>query len=97
MTIDDPLQFNLQTMPTTGPVVFTLTCISTGGPAVTVSWTRDGAAAIGVTSQTVVDELASTSHNTLTVTGNMLGNYQCSVTNDRTIQTATASLFVPRK
>ena len=94
VTSVDPLQFSLQTTPTADPPVFTLTCISTGGPATTVNWTRDGAAATGVTSQTVVDQEAITYHNTLTVTGREPGNYTCSVANVRTAPPATASLTV---
>ena len=74
--------------------MFTLTCVSTGGPATTVTWTRDGAAVTGNTSQTVVDQEASTYHSTLTVTGREPGNYQVNVTNDRTAEPATASLTV---
>ena len=90
----DPLQFSLHTTPTADPPVFILTCVSTGGPATTVNWTRDGAAATGVTSQTVVDQEAITYNNTLTVTGRLLGDYQCSVANVRTAQPAIASLTV---
>ena len=92
--ITGPLQFYLQTTPTADLPVFTLTCVSTGGPATIVTWTRDGAAATGVTSQTVVDQLAITYHNTLTVTGREPGNYTCSVANVRTAPPATASLTV---
>ena len=92
--ITNPLEFSLQTMPTADPPVFTLTCVSTGGPATTVTWTRDGAAATGVTSQTVVDQWAIIYHNTLTVTGREPGNYMCSVANVRTYPPATASLTV---
>ena len=41
--INIPLKFSLQITPTADPPVFTLTCVSTGGPATTVTWTRDGA------------------------------------------------------
>ena len=92
--ITGPLQFCLQTTPTADPPVFTLTCVSTGGPATTVTWIRDGAAATGVTSQTVTDMMTATYNNTLTVTGRLPGNYTCSVTNVRTAQPATASLTV---
>ena len=91
MEINGPLQFSLQTTPTADPPVFTLTCGSTGGPATTVIWTRDGAAATGDTSQTV---MTATYVNTLTVTGREPGNYTCSVANNRTAQPATASLTV---
>ena len=88
------LQFSLQTTPTADPPVFTLTCVSTGGPATTVTWTRDEAAATGVTSQTVVDQVTITYHSTLTVTGREPGYYTCNATNNRTAPPATASLTV---
>ena len=74
--------------------MFTLTCVSTGGPATTVTWTRNEAAATGVISQTLTNTLTATYVNTLIVTGREPGNYTCSVTNDRTAQPATASLTV---
>ena len=60
---------------------FTLTCISTGGPATTVTWTRDSATAMG-DAVTVLDntETATYTH-TLTVTGRLGGDYQCTVSN----------------
>ena len=94
VAINDSLQFSLQTMPTTNPPVFTLTCISIGGPATTVNWTQDGAAIIGVTSQIVVYLDPVVYNNTLTMTGREPGNYTCSVANVRTAQPATASLTV---
>ena len=56
-----------------------LTCISTGGPATTVTWTRDSEVVVG---STVLDntETATYTH-TLTVTGR--GLYQCNVSNDK--------------
>ena len=58
---------------------FTLTCISTGGPATTVTWTRDSEVVVG---STVLDnaETATYTH-TLTVTGRLGGVYICSVSN----------------
>ena len=98
VTSIDPLQFSLTSAVTTDPPVFTLTCVSTGGPATTVTWTRDGAAvpynAKHVLTQTVTDTFIITYNNVLTVTGREPGNYVCSVTNDRTAQSATASLTV---
>ena len=65
----------------------TLTCVSTGGPATTVTWTRDGAAvyydATHVLTQTVTEQSTITYSNVLRVTGREPGTYQCSVTNDR--------------
>ena len=60
---------------------FTLTCISTGGPATTVTWTRDSATAMG-DEMTVLDsaETATYTH-TLTMTQRPGGLYQCTVSN----------------
>ena len=67
--------------------VFTLTCTSTGGPATTVTWTRDGATVSydddHVLTQTVTVASTSTYITVLTVTGRELGSYQCTVANDR--------------
>ena len=55
---------------------FTLTCISTGGPATNVTWTRDtDTVSEGV--ETVLDDrvTAQYTHN-LTVTGRLEGLYQ---------------------
>ena len=72
---------------------FTLTCISTGGPATTVNWTRDSATAMG-DEMTVLDnaETATYTH-TLTVTGRLGGDYQCTVSNVKP-SSASASLRV---
>ena len=61
---------------------FTLTCISTGGPATTVTWTRDSVTVTEGT-ETVLDdpETAQYTH-TLTVTGRLGGLYTCTVAND---------------
>ena len=96
--INIPLQFSLQTAPTADPPVFTLTCVSTGGPATTVTWTRDGAAvsydANHVFTKTVANQLTATYSNVLTVTGREPGSYTCSVANVRTAPPAIASLTV---
>ena len=63
-------------------VIFTLTCISTGGPATTVTWTRDS---VTVTERTVTHYGTYTykySH-TLSVIGRLKGLYACTVANDR--------------
>ena len=59
---------------------FTLTCISTGGPATTVTWTRDSATATG-DEMTVFNDTTATYTHTLTVTGRLGGDYQCTVSN----------------
>ena len=72
---------------------FTLTCISTGGPATTVTWTRDSATAMG-DEMTVLDnaETATYTH-TLTVTGRTDGLYRCNVSNSKP-SSAAAELSV---
>ena len=62
---------------------FTLTCISTGGPATTVTWTRDS---VNVTegNETVLDDPVTAQYtHTLTVTGLLPGLYTCTVENDK--------------
>ena len=62
---------------------FSLTCISTGGPATTVTWTRDSATAMG-DEMTVLDNATTAQYtHTLTVTGRLGGLYQCNVSNDK--------------
>ena len=60
---------------------FTLTCISTGGPATTVTWTIDSATAMG-DEMTVFNDVTTARYtHTLTVTGRLGGDYQCIVSN----------------
>ena len=60
----------------------TLTCISTGGPATTVTWTRDSTTTVTEGTETVLDdpETAQYTH-TLTVTTG--GEYTCTVKNNK--------------
>ena len=63
---------------------FTLTCISTGGPATTVTWTRDSATAMGneVTMFNFTNDAETATYtHSLTVTGRLGGDYQCTVSN----------------
>ena len=62
---------------------FSLTCISTGGPATTVTWTRDSDTVTEGT-ETVLDNPVTAQYtHTLTVTGRLGGLYTCTVTNDK--------------
>ena len=74
-----------------GSPQFTLTCTSTGGPATTVTWTRDSVTVTEGT-QTVLDdpETAQYTHN-LTVTGRVGGVYTCTVANNKP-STVSASI-----
>ena len=62
---------------------FTLTCISTGGPATTVTWTRDSGEVVGDTETVLNDPVTAQYTHTLTVTGRLVGLYTCTVTNNK--------------
>ena len=61
----------------------TLTCISTGGPATTVTWTRDSAEIVGDTDTVLNDPETAQYTHTLTVTEILVGLYTCTVSNDK--------------
>ena len=69
--------------------MLTLTCTSTGSPATTVTWTRDGGALTvdGTTysmTQTVTDRRTSTYENVLSISFDApsnVGDYTCTVSN----------------
>ena len=60
---------------------FTLTCISTGGPATNVTWTRDGII-ITEGTKTVLNDTV-TAQYTHTLTGTLEGLYACIVKNNK--------------
>ena len=62
---------------------FTLTCISTGGPATTVTWTRDSTTVTEGTDTVLNDPVTAQYTHTLTVTGRLPGPYRCTVTNNK--------------
>ena len=62
---------------------FTLTCISNGGPATTVTWTRDSATVTEGTETVLVDPVSAQYTHTLTVTGRLTGLYTCTVANNK--------------
>ena len=62
---------------------FTLTCISTGGPATTVTWTRRYYYTTIAGTETVLDDPVTAQYtHTLTITGRQEGVYTCAVAND---------------
>ena len=70
----------------------TLTCISTGGPATTVTWRRNEVvitlSATHQQTKSLVDSVAGTYQTVLTIDpsvdlGNIVGAYNCTVENDR--------------
>ena len=63
---------------------FTLTCISTGGPATTVTWTRDSTTVITEGTQTVLNDPATAQYtHTLTLAGTLEGLCTCTVANNK--------------
>ena len=62
---------------------FTLTCISTGGPATTVTWTRDSDTVTEGTETVLDDPVTAQYTHTLTVTGRLGGLYKCTMANDK--------------
>ena len=71
----------------------TFTCISTGGPATTVTWTRDSVDALGDTETVLNDPVTAQYTHTLTVTEILVGLYTCTVSNDKP-STASAIITV---
>ena len=69
----------------------TLTCISTGGPATTVTWTRDSVTISEGTETVLNDPVTAQYTHTLTVTSG--GEYTCTVANDKP-STASATIIV---
>ena len=65
------------------PTSFTLTCVSTGGPATTVTWTSNSEAAKGVKVTVLDDAVTAQYTHTLTVTRKLGGLYQCNVSNNK--------------
>ena len=72
---------------------FILTCISTGGPATTVTWTRDSDIVTEGTDTVLDDPVTAQYTHTLTVTGRLGGLYTCIVANGKPSQ-ASAQLTV---
>ena len=72
---------------------FALTCISTGGPATTVTWTRDSGEVVGDTNTVLNDPVTARYTHTLTVTGRLEGFYTCTVANNKP-STASATITI---
>ena len=66
-----------------GSLQLTLTCISTGGPATTVTWTRDSVTVTEGTQTVLNDPETAQYTHTLTETGSLGVNYTCTVTNNK--------------
>ena len=62
---------------------FTLTCVSTGGPATTVTRTRDSTTVTQGTQTVLNDPVTARYTHTLTVAGRLGGLYNCTVSNNK--------------
>ena len=71
---------------------FTLTCISTGGPATTVTWTRDSTTVTEGTETVLNDPVTANYTHTLTVTEGIAGLYTCRIANN--VSAVSAELTV---
>ena len=67
---------------------FTLTCVSTGGRATTVTWTRDSITVTEVNETVLDDPVTAQYTHTLTVTGRQPGTYMCTVANNKPSSTS---------
>ena len=72
---------------------FTLTCISTGGPATTVTWTRDSVTVTEGTETVLDDPVTAQYTHTLTIVRRQGGLYTCTVDNNKP-STASANFTV---
>ena len=69
----------------------TLTCISTGGPATTVTWTRDSTTVTEGTETVLNDPVTAQYTHTLTVTAG--GEYTCTVANNKPSNDSTSFIL----
>ena len=82
------IQFQLTSELNATIPTFTLTCTSTAGPATNVSWTVNNNAVTEdsghiITSQVLTDAVTASYNHTLTVTGRIIGDYECNVSNNK--------------
>ena len=70
----------------------TLTCISTGGPATTVTWTRDSVTVTEGTETVLDDPVTAQYTHTLSVTTG--GEYTCTVSNNKP-SSGSANITLP--
>ena len=83
VTIPDGMTFTVDSDLNGESPQFTLTCVSTGGPATTVTWTRDSVL-VSEGNITVLDDRETAQYtHTLTVSGRLGGLYQCTVSNNK--------------
>ena len=72
---------------------FIFTCVSTGGPATTVTWTRDSVTVTEGTKTVLDDPVTAQYTHTLTVTDIQVGLYRCTVANNKPSRVGATLLF----
>ena len=77
----EEIEFALTSELTAEQAQFTLTCISTGGPATTVTWARGNDNITEGTETVLEDPVAARYTHNLTVNGTLGGQYTCTVAN----------------
>ena len=79
----DTLNFDITSNDKDNTLQFTLTCISRGGPATTVTWTRDSDTVTEGNKIVLCNNVNARYTHTLTVTGREGGLYTCTVANNK--------------
>ena len=86
------MQFSVESGLSTEIPQYTLTCVSTGGPATTVTWTRNTKDILrGIT--VLRNPMAANYSHILTLTERLEGQYECNVSNNKPSM-ATKSIHV---
>ena len=78
------------------PHQLTLTCISTDGPATTVTWTRDNVIITGEQNETVLN-YPVTARYTHTLTLTTAGEYTCTVANNKPSSASASTIIAGSK
>ena len=77
------MKFTINSNLNGGSPQFTLTCISTGGPGTTVTWTKDSTTVTERTETVLNDPETAQYTHTLTVTGRLPGLYRCTLESNK--------------
>ena len=75
------MSFSLLSKTTELTPQFIVSCVSIGGPATTVTWSRGSDILNDITETTLENAITAEYTHTLTVTGGQEGVYMCSVAN----------------
>ena len=99
ITIPGNMSFSLHSALNESRPQFTLTCISTDGPATTVTWTRTTAdlGVVTIQNMTLLNNTLIHYIHTLTVSRRLGGLYTCTVGNDKTSDSAQLDIEGNRK